>query len=188
MKVGKTCLDCGGFFHVLERAGRCGPCFEKLATLTMPKGRSLSPCPCAVAAAEKAKRLEKVARVCALQKDNARLEAPGELVLYLSRLTPAEAKTQHGEENPWQIDLPDLGVTVYGKSPKAAFREALKAIVDDEQARDDENVSREEAQRASVLRECSVCGGRLADRRPEWGPDEVPLVCDRCKGEEKEGD
>lgn len=97
----------------------------------------------------KSEELDKLARLCAVQK-GLYPEEGGLMFIRLRRLTDEEMAKTPGPRglgdsvNAWEVDLPTTGTTYYGPTPEEAFRNALEGLVADYQ---------EEMAKAHVLKE-----------------------------------
>lgn len=83
--------------------------------------------------------LDKLARLCAKQKARTEDDNDGNMPLFLRRLPDDEAAPPDYPNARWEIDLPNLGTTVFGESPKQAFKNAVKAMILDYDEREGED-------------------------------------------------
>lgn len=112
------------------------PCGHKLGDLVAAPGTITS---CGACALEdrgpaldpaEARLLARVRRACMETEafDSAALR--GEIPLVLRPSSPAEAGEEGDASIAWAIEVPTFGGTTFGRTPRAAFRRALKAIAD----------------------------------------------------------
>ena len=68
---------------------------------------------------------DRMAALCASQKSMRDEYGNGEIVMLLKRL---EKSPPPYPDARWEIDMPALGTTVYGRSPRQVFKQARRAI------------------------------------------------------------
>lgn len=86
----------------------------------------------------KQESLDKVARLCARQKARTEDDNDGNMPMFLRRLPDDESAPPDYPNARWELDLPNLGSTVFGETPKQAFKNALKMMVADHDEHEDD--------------------------------------------------
>lgn len=72
-----------------------------------------------------------IAKVCDRQHRDS-YETECSMPLFLRRVSDEEIQHRDGAVMaPWEIDMPSLGITVYGELPEVAFEEAMRELAQD---------------------------------------------------------